>query len=201
MSSITEICNLALGHLGSSKTVTDAETELSAEAKTFRRFYETVRDATLKDFSWPFATKYETLGLIESDPTDEWGYAYQFPSDCISMQRIVSGNRNETEAERIVYKIARIGSAKTILTDQPDAIAQYTMKLTDPGEYTPDFVLALSFHIAFMIGPHLAKSDPKMIEGAERRYVNYISQARAQAYNEEQPDVLPEASYILARER
>lgn len=201
MASLTEICNLALGHLGSSNTVANADTENSAEAKTFRRFYETVRNATLRDFNWPFATKFEALALIEEDPTEEWGFSYQYPTDCILMQRLLSGNRNESEAERIAYKIARIDDSKVILTDQQDATAQYTMLITDVNEFTPDFILALSFHLAFMMGPHIARSDSKMIEAAERKYVNYISQARAQAYNEEQPDVLPEASYILARDR
>lgn len=199
MATVTQICNLALGHLGASKTVANADTEQSAEANTFRRFYETVRDATLKDFNWPFARTYAALGLISTDPTDEWGYAYQYPSDCINMQRIVSGNRNETADARIKFVIARINGARAILTDQPDAQAQYTARVTDPQEYTPDFVMALSLHMAFIMGPHLAKSDEKMLQSAERKYVNYISVAKAQALNEEQPDSLPEASWIAGR--
>lgn len=201
MATVTQICNLALGHLGASKTVANADTENSAEANTFRRFYETVRDATLKDFNWPFATNYAALGLVSTDPTIEWGYAYQYPSDCMNMQRILSGNRNEVVDEMIRFKISRVSGQKVVLSDEPNAVAQYTVKITDPEEFTPDFVLALSFHLAFMMGPHIAKSDTKLIEGAERKYVNYISMAKAQALNEERPDSPPEASYILARER
>lgn len=115
------------------------------------------------------------------------------------MQRIVSGNRNETADARIKFVIARINGARAILTDQPDAQAQYTARVTDPQEYTPDFVMALSLHMAFIMGPHLAKSDEKMLQSAERKYVNYISVAKAQALNEEQPDSLPEASWIAGR--
>lgn len=201
METLTEICNLTLGHLGASKSVANAETENSAEANTFRRFYEPVRDATLKDFNWPFATNTAELGLVVENPTIEWDYAYQYPSDCINMQRIVSGNRNETVDDMIKYKIARFSGQKVIFTDEPNATAQYTMKITDPQEFPADFVLALSLHLAFMMGPHIAKSDTRLVESAERKYVNYISMAKAQALNEERPDSPPEASYILARER
>lgn len=200
MATVTQICNLALGHLGASKTVANADSEQSAEANTFRRFYETVRDATLKDFNWPFARTYAALGLIATDPTDEWGYSYQYPSDCINMQRIVSGDRNETVATRVKFIIARIGGQQVILTDQPFAQAQYTARVTDAQAYTPDFVMALSLHMAFIMGPHLAKSDEKILQAVERKYVNYISVAKAQALNEEQPDSLPEASWITARD-
>lgn len=200
MASSTEICNQALRHLGVSKTIANIDTEQSSEANTCRAFYETVRDATLRDFNWPFATKFEDLGLVEENPNDEWAYSYRYPSDCLNLRRIVSGNRNETAADRIVYKISRDDSGRLIYTDQQDAAIEYTMRVTSTEEFTPDFVLAFSFNLALFIAPQVTAGDPfKMGDRAERMYNFLMTKAQAQAANEEQPDALPDADYIVAR--
>jgi hypothetical protein len=200
-SSDTEICNLALGHLGVLTTIADLTTEQSAEAKICRRFYENTRDSVLRDFNWPFATKIDALALVESDPNDEWDYSYRYPSDCINMRRILSGIRNESPDQRIPYKIGRDNSGRLIFTDQDDAQIEYTMRVETIEEYPPDFVYALSYHLAMYIGPHVTKGDPfKIIDRCERMYSWLMTKAQAQAANEEQPDVLPESEFIRARE-
>lgn len=201
MASSTDICNQALRHLGVSSMIGNLATEQSANAVACRSFYETVRDATLRDFNWPFATKTAALGLVEEDPTTEWAYAYRYPSDCINMRRIESGFRNETADQRIKYKISRDDSGRLIYSDQADAVAEYTMQVTAAEEFTPDFVLAFSLNLAIMIAPQVTGGDPfKMGERAERLYNFLMTKAQAQAINEEQPDSLPEADYITARE-
>ena len=77
-SSKTEIANLAISHLGIGKTIANLELEKSQEAIACRRFYDTVRDSSLRDFPWPFAGKIQALALV----SNEWLYAYQYPSDC-----------------------------------------------------------------------------------------------------------------------
>src|SRR5665648_440114 len=96
MSSATEICNMALGHLASGKEIANLETERSAEAIACRRFFDSARDAVLRDFSWPFATKIKALSLIEEDPNSEWAYSYRYPTDCLNFRRILSGTRTDT---------------------------------------------------------------------------------------------------------
>lgn len=199
--SATEICNLALGHLCVSTTLTDVDTETSKEAKVCRRFYEEVRNATLRDFNWPFATKIADLGLVEEDPNDEWSYSYRYPSDCINMRKILSGVRNALPEDRVPFKIGRDDSGRLIFCDMDDAQAEYTMLITAPEEYPPDFVFALSYHLAIMIGPSLVGTDPmKVIDRCERMYSYLNSKAMAQAANEEMPDTLPESEFIKARE-
>lgn len=206
MASDTEICNLAQGHLGTGKAIGNLTTERSSEASAFRRFYEVIRDATMRDFNWPFATKNAAAGLVTTvgdalHPTTEWQYSYRYPSDCINMQRIESGIRNETNAQRIPYKISRDSAGRLILTDQSLAKLQYTIKITNEEEFTPDFVVAFSFHLALMVGPAIAgASGAQAIERCERMYNFLMTKAQAQAANEEQPDSLPEAEYIQARE-
>lgn len=87
MSSSTEISNMALSHLAISREIAALDTERSQEAQACRRFYETVRKTVLRDYPWPFATKFATLALVEDDPNSEWDFSYRYPSDCLNARR------------------------------------------------------------------------------------------------------------------
>ena len=201
MASITEICNLAISHLGIGKEIGNLETERSDEASACRRFYTICRDNTLRDFEWPFATKFADLALIEEDPTDEWAFSYGFPSDCIRLRRILSGTFPDTAQTLVSYRRVSSGGSQVIYNNQEDAAAEYTERIEDPSLYTPDFVLALSFLLASMIAPRITAGDPyKMGERAARMYLESINSAKANAVNEEQVEQAPEAELIQARE-
>jgi hypothetical protein len=201
MATDTVICNMALGHLGSTKEIGDLETERSAEAIVCRRFYETIRTQTLRDFPWPFATKIAELNLLDESPNeDEWAYAYRYPTDCLSIQRIVSGIRNEAAEQRVPYKIVRDDDGLVILTDQSEAVLQYTVDLDDESQYPPDYVMALSLHIAAVIAPKLTGGDQfRLGERARQLYEIALTKAAANSQNEQQQEVDPESEYIRAR--
>jgi len=56
--SVEAICELALGHLGMSDTITDVTVDQTAVARAFRRFYYQTRDEVLTAFPWTFAKRY-----------------------------------------------------------------------------------------------------------------------------------------------
>lgn len=105
MSSETEVCNLALSHLGARSTIASL-VEDSNEARSCNLVYATVRDIVLGMAFWNFARKTATLSLIKSAPgtpsnpgatgsvwtTDwpapPWLYEYAYPSDCIQVRFI-----------------------------------------------------------------------------------------------------------------
>lgn len=60
----TEIINKALSYIGVSKQVGDILTEASAEAVTARLHFSDQVSATLRDYPWAFATRYEVLTLV-----------------------------------------------------------------------------------------------------------------------------------------
>ena len=199
MSSSTEICNMALSHLGIGREIASFD-EKSQEAAACRRFYETARQATLRDFPWPFATRYQTLALIKANPTIEWGFAYAYPSDCAKLMRIVSGNRNDTSATRVVYEVASFPEGRAILTDQATAQAQYTADISDTNLFQQDFVIALSYRLAALMAPRLTGGDAfKLGQAAFNSYLFAISRAEASAMNEIQQDLPPDSEFILAR--
>lgn len=200
MASKTEIANLAISHLGIGKEIANLETEQTEEAGACRRYYDFAKDATLADLDWTFATKFATLNLIEESPTDEWRYSYRYPVDCINMRRLVSGVRYDTSSTRIPFKILTDSSARIIYTDEAEAQAEYTYRVENPGIFSPDFSLALSFRLASYIAPRLTGGDPfKMKQEMLSQYELEIGRAKMKNMNEEAPDILPESEFISTR--
>jgi hypothetical protein len=175
--------------------------ENSQEAIACNRFYETARDATLRDHVWPFATKFAALGLVEEEPNDEWGYSYRYPSDCLNVRRILSGYRKDTRDTVVPYKIAQDDSGLLIYTDIENAEVEYTMRASDTQFYPPDFELAFSYRLAYYIAPRVTGGDPfKLQEKVLKLYMYEISRAVASSINEQRSDVEADAELIRIRE-
>ena len=185
MATKTEICNIALSHLGISKEIANVDSEQSQEAKACRRFYDISRETVLKDFNWPFATKFATLNLIEEDPNDEWLYSYRYPNDCLFARRILSGFREDTEATRITYKIGKDDQGILFFSDKENAELEYTSDVTDVDLYTSDFKIALSYRLAHYIAARLTAGDPfNLADKCFQKYMLEISKASSNALNE-----------------
>lgn len=201
MASSTEICNLALSHLAVGKEIANIETEQSQEASACRRFYESARDATLRDFVWPFARRYYTLELVEEDPNDEWKYSYRYPSSCLKIHKILSTIRNDTRQSRRSYMIGQDDTGRLVYTDVQFANILYTHKEIDPDKYTTDFIMALSFRLAGYIAPRLTGGDPfKLGDRCMQMYQIELTRAQANSVNEQQYDEEVPSELIRARE-
>lgn len=200
MPSDTEIANIAISHLGTGKDIANLTTGSSQEAKVMRRFFEAARDKVLGDFPWPFATKFVALGLIASNPTDEWAFSYGYPSDAVRLNRIRSGVRNDSLQSRVPYKIVHGASAREIYTDQEDAEAEFTFCVTDTGRFPMDFVMAFSYYLAELAAPRLTAGDPfKLQERMDQFYQREITNAWANAANEEKPDERVDSEFVRVR--
>lgn len=199
MASETEICNLALSHLGSGKEIANLS-ERSQEAAACRRFYESSRDLVLREYHWPFARRIIAVGLVQQNPNSEWGFSYRYPSDCASIRRILSGLRTDNAASRVPFLIGQDADGQLIYTDQGSAEIEYTKKETNTDRYPPDFVMALSLRLAAYIAPRITAGDPfKMGARALQLYMQQIMTADATASNEEQIDIAPESEFIRDR--
>lgn len=200
MASETEISNLAISHCGSGKEISNLDTDSSEEGSVCRRFYELARDQVLRDFAWTFATKFRAVALIEEDPNDEWDYSYRYPSDCLKIRRILSGQRRDTNDTRVPYKVAADDSGLLFYCDTEDAEIEYTMRQDDPSFYPADFIMALSYKLAFYIAPRITAGDPfNLQQKFAQLYQMEIDKAAKNSVNEEQPDV--EAESELQRSR
>lgn len=107
MSSVTQICNLALQKVGTRSTIADL-TEDSNEARNCNLVYETTRDEVLGMAFWNCARNTLTLSVLKSVPgtptnpsapsspvwipdwpPPPWMFEYAYPTDCIQMRYLV----------------------------------------------------------------------------------------------------------------
>lgn len=201
MSSKTEISNMAISHLGIGQEIGALDTEKSQEAAACRRFFDVAKQATLRDFKWPFARKYQALNLISENPNEEWLFEYRYPSDCLDIRKILNSNYNESRQEREPYIISKDGSGKTILANKSLASVEYTMDVTDTAFFPSDFILALSFRLAAYIAPRLTKGDPfKLGEKMAALYDLELNRAKSNGLNEQQDYEVPQSEFIRGRE-
>lgn len=170
MTSIVQICNMAIGHIrGANKvqTVFPAP-EGSEEARACFIYYAAARDAALEARDWSFASRETTLALVGTPPT-RWAYQYAWPNNCLIPREIVSG---VLDGEPIPFEVTidEALSQKLILTDEITASLRYTAVVEDPSMYSAGFTMALSYRLAMDLAIPL-KGDAKL-QGAMREAFN-----------------------------
>lgn len=195
----TNICNMALAHLGSSSTIANID-EASEEARACKLFYDVALFKTLRSFAWPFAQKYLSLAEVSENPNSDWSFAYAYPNDCLDFQRIVNASRVQTAESLIEWEIGQGSGGLLIFTDEPDAIGKYTAKAENPSLYPSDFVVAQSYLLSSMIAPRISVNDPARLGAAALNAFNaHISAAKAGALNEQRVRPSSESGFSRAR--
>lgn len=145
-----DICNRALSRLGTRSTIAALD-ENSTEARAASIWYAATRDALLRVHDWNFARHRVTLGELGGAPAG-WTYRYALPADCLRLLRIVSV-RGDREPAR--FEVVSDGALRSVLSDEPEAEAIYTMRVVDPTLYDAAFSAALvdqlAAHIAYPV--------------------------------------------------
>lgn len=191
-----QICNMALGHIGHTQRIADL-TERTVAAELCNLYYEQARDFTLESYPWPEATQYATLGLIDVGPNDDWDYRYQVPSDCVSVRRIVT-DLGRVDPNPPPFMLGYSANGRVIYTDEADAVIEYTLRLEDTALFKMTLGEAISWYLAFLICPGLAK-DPKQAQGCFQVWQAMLSRAQAVAGNEQQEVEEIESEAIRSR--
>jgi len=209
--SLTEIAQLALVHCGVSKPIQNVLTERSLEAQACRAVGNTARQTTLRAVPWLFAKKFITPALVSGPnppATIEWLYSYQAPSDMLHMIRFISTRlNNDTRQSRIPYTITDSPSGLLIYTNWPDnfpnfpVTIEYTYDNQDLPRWPSDFVLAMSYYIAYLIAPVITAGDPYQLQ---QKLMGLFTQAVTRASdtnaNEEQRPQEPQSEFVRARD-
>ena len=192
---------MALAHLGVTVEISDLDTEDSVEAKVMRRFYTQARQQTLRDFDWHFARKKAALGLIDTDTTREFLYAYTYPADCLHFRRVLSDYRNDAPDTRVPFELKHGTSATEIWTDRSSAYGEYTVDVTpNSGRMTADCIMALSYRLAAFAAPALTRGDPFQLQNRVMTFYQFeLAKAEANSNNEAAPDPQPDAEMHRGR--
>lgn len=196
MASDVEISNQALGHIGISHEINSLD-ETSNEAEQAKRYFEPTRDALLRDFDWPFASRYKVLNLVANNPNDDWSYSYRYPSDCLAIRGFVLGKREATT--RIPYTVSSDDTGRLIFTDLASAVIRQTTRITNTDLFDPSFVVGFAWRLAFNMAIPLSRSKEER-DYALKQYLAWIGTAWTNASNESGQDAPPEAEVIRARE-
>ena len=147
MASETDICNLALSHIGDEASVTSIDPpEGSAQAERCAQFYPIARDTLLESHDWNFAIRRKQLAQLDVE-TWTWAFGYAKPSDALTLRAVLPpGASSDAETEQ--------GGASVILTNTENAALRYLARVTDTNRFSSLFVFALSWHLASLLaGP------------------------------------------------
>ena len=201
MSSVVEICNLALSHLGDSATIATIDPpEGSAQAEHCARFYPIARDSLLEMHPWNFATRRVSLAALDIDLWS-WAYAYAAPTSCLKIVSILpneSGSDDETQP----YETESAEDGTLIIrTDVESATCRYIYKVTDSARFPPLFVDALARLLAsYMSGP-VVKGESGRKAGLEQlqAFRQIASQAMVSDANQRMVRPTHTPSWIGAR--
>lgn len=154
MASEIDISNLALSHLGDAANVSDFQ-EGSANSDHCRRFYPIARDMLLEMHPWSFTMRRVALATLTNKPPAMWGYAYGLPADIARAYAVLpTGATDDCEQPYTLETVA--DGTRILLTNQPEAILRYAVKIVDPTKFSGLFVDTLTWLLAsYLAGPVL----------------------------------------------
>ncbi len=169
MPSVSDICNMALSHVGSDTTVTSiTPPDGSVEAGHCARFYPIARKEALESSKWTWCKKRELLAPV-TNPSTIWNYAYALPADCLSpvrvlnkayVQNYITWPYQDIITADDIQMFDERGSADfeveggVLLTNEPDATLLYTRDITDTTKFSTAFTVFVSYLLAaYLAGP------------------------------------------------
>ena len=193
----TQICNIALSHIGT-YTISEFDTDRSEPGNKCRILYDQARLQTLRDFMPSFAEKREYLNLLTAVTPVGYTYAYQYPTYCLRAKQIYR-SANYTDPIDFVITANDDNSSRMILTDEVDAILIYTRDIENTSVYDPSFVTAFSWRLAQDLAIPLTKKQT-VHDMCSNRYILQISAADASDAQEKRTDKIKVSNrYVTAR--
>lgn len=215
MASEVDICNLALGLLGDSATVSSINPpEGSAQAQHCARFYTIARNTLLEMATWSFATRRAPLAQLDNSST-EWQFAYAMPAGVVNVIAVLPPDATDDYSQTFsppdvqqfplgTTEIDLLNSTYTpqpytvevndqgqsiILTNVENAVMRYTVTATDSAKFSPLFVVALSWLLASMLAGPLIKGDAGAAEAKRCLQMFQVFEAQAEASDANQRNV------------
>lgn len=226
MTTELNVANLAVAHLAIGRPI-GAMNENTQAAKVMTQYYGQARDEAFRAFNWPFARKIATaVNIAGPSPAASIDFAcsYQYPADCIAVRDVIIAPRRPGVPGPSIfvpdpgflmraygvphtpYRIGTDGTQLLIFTDAApdttDSLPQLEYTIAQPEAlWPPDFAAAVSFRLAWYAAPALTAGDPHQLGvRAIQAYADILSQARADARNEQQDDPDPDSQFITARD-
>lgn len=136
------ICNLALGRLGSYGSVENIDSPNKAIERTFAKWWDLSRQSALKIIKPNFAIAREILAVSAETPKFGNTYQYVYPTYCLSLLGV--GNIQDKTNNYTVED----GYIRTEEGSTSGLEIRYIKDATDVGTFSSEFVEALSWVLA-----------------------------------------------------
>lgn len=219
-----KIFNITLKNLGVSVGV-QSETPTDRNTAVLEEYYDTAREKTLCDHDWGFASVLRELTpSISKIRHPKYAYIYDYPNDCIFLREVFLKNKIFEEEEEKTEKISFFNMSsvhypnkcdeytkkqqyevssdedgnKVIFTNASPAVARYTRLVDNETFYTPDFVMALSWYLAFLCSSAITGARTKSSDCLQV-YAQMLREAKTADANEMFKEDEYECEWIEAR--
>ncbi|MDR2942451.1 MAG: hypothetical protein LBV17_07670 [Treponema sp.] len=150
----TQICNRALGRLGSD-TITDL-TDGTKNAEYCGRFLPEAIEYVLGQWDFKFARKRLRLALNTERPAFGWNYQYNYPMDCIRLIKVYGGHSQKPEeSEYVPYEVEN----GKILCDADELQIIYISRPDNPNLLPQSVRKAISTHLAYLLSTPLTSNE------------------------------------------
>jgi len=179
-----QVAKLALQHIGDRFDITSL-TEATPEAEQVNLVFENARDAMLAEHPWTFCKAFYSPARLSGAVPSHWAYMFPYPTDGLKVWRIEDpmGPNRPPIPFNVLRATVGGASTKVIVSNESEPEFMYSAKITSPSEWSPHFVLALSWRIASMIVmPLTGSADVK--DRVQRDARMEIGQAKQQDSNE-----------------
>ena len=204
MASKVDICNYALANIRAQSI--NSIDEASINAQYCKLKYDLVLDFMLRDTLWNFARKQQALALVTDDLFD-WVYAYQYPSDCLKVNRLMSIAEKISAAEEgfvfrpeyykqdflrqkpiVPFAVLNVGSNRVIGANSDQLWIDYQIKVEDPNLYDSHFTMALVWYLTAEIALPVIGGDQGRAERKAALQMYQVSMDTAIASNADERD-------------
>lgn len=165
MATEIDICNLALSHLGDTANVASIDPpEKSAQAEHCARYYPMARDALLGMHTWNFCTTRGALNKLASAPASGWLYVYTRPNKALHVLALYPPGAQDDNDPQPFETEALPNGTQVIYADVADPVCRYTLQVTDPTQFPPAFVDALTWLLAAMLAGPIIKGKEGAVQ-------------------------------------
>jgi hypothetical protein len=147
----TELCNVALGHIGQARIADIGERSPAAEH--CRRMFDHVRRLCLRDHDWNFAVGRESLTALSTPPPFGFSAAYQLPADCL---RVLAINGQPAGVRGTQWEV----EGRTVLINADVAHLRYIRDADDVTQWDSIFQSYFSYRLAAAVAPSF-RIDPQ----------------------------------------
>lgn len=170
MAANVAVANVGLLRIGAN-TIANLLDDQSREAVAVNLIFEHELRATLRDYPWKFAKRYNdalvTVGGTSTVPVNaDWQYSYRLPTDYIAVRRLpTTGTGRSFERNPKTFEVGTDDVGDLLFTGELDPNLEYTARIANTVLRADDlFRDALAWRLAASLAPSLAQVDPERQE-------------------------------------